>query len=89
MSKITREKCAEIIHEFEPSTEAKLVGHLGIDGMLKEEEEEISINLMIYLGFTNYLLSPECDIFNPNNRSICQEMDHPLNHYFIASSHNT
>jgi hypothetical protein len=86
MSKITREKCAEIIHEFEPSTEAKLVGHLGIDGMLKEE---ILINSMIYLGFTNYLLSPECDIFNPNNRSICQEMDHPLNHYFIASSHNT
>ncbi|CAF0752431.1 unnamed protein product [Adineta steineri] len=71
MSKITREKCTEIIQEFEPSTEAKLLGHLGID------------------GFTNYLLSPECDIFNPNNRSICQEMDHPLNHYFIASSHNT
>ncbi|CAF3660890.1 unnamed protein product [Rotaria socialis] len=71
MSKITREKCADIIHEFEPSTEAKILGHLGID------------------GFTNYLLSPECDIFNPNNRSICQEMNHPLNHYFIASSHNT
>ncbi|CAF4074458.1 unnamed protein product [Rotaria magnacalcarata] len=71
MSKVTREKCADIIHEFEPSTEAKVLGHLGID------------------GFTNYLLSPECDIFNPNNRSICQEMNHPLNHYFIASSHNT
>lgn len=40
-------------------------------------------------GFTNYLLSSECDIFNPNNRSVCQEMDHPLNHYFIAASHNT
>lgn len=71
MSKITREKCAEIIEEFEPSPSAKLQGHLGLD------------------GFTNYLLSPECDIFNPQNRSICQEMDHPLNHYFIASSHNT
>jgi hypothetical protein len=35
MSKITREKCAEIIQEFEPSTEAKLLGHLGIDGKLK------------------------------------------------------
>ncbi|UJR28305.1 hypothetical protein I4U23_009550 [Adineta vaga] len=71
MSKITRDKCAEIIQEFEPSTEAKLHGHLGID------------------GFTNYLLSPECDIFNPNNRNVSQEMNHPLNHYFIASSHNT
>ena len=34
MSKITREKCAEIIREFEPSKEAKLLGHLGIDGKL-------------------------------------------------------
>jgi len=40
MSKITREKCAEIIHEFEPSTEAKLLGHLGIDGRLKKKEEK-------------------------------------------------
>jgi hypothetical protein len=40
MSKITREKCAEIIHEFEPSTEAKLVGHLGIDGMSKKKKRQ-------------------------------------------------
>ncbi|CAF1138244.1 unnamed protein product [Adineta steineri] len=71
MSKITSEKCKKMIEEFEPSTEAKLLGHLGID------------------GFTNYLLSSECDIFNPNNRSICQDMDHPLNDYFIASSYHT
>ena len=32
MSKVTREKCAEIIQEFEPSSEAKCLGHLGIDG---------------------------------------------------------
>jgi len=32
MSKVIREKCTEIIQEFEPSTEAKLLGHLGIDG---------------------------------------------------------
>ena len=83
MSKITREKCAEIIHEFEPSTEAKLLGHLGIDGIFKLQK--IYFIKIYFLGFTNYLLSPECDIFNPNNRSICQEMDHPFNHYFIAS----
>ena len=71
MSKVTQEKCAEIIEEFEPSPTTKCQGHLGLD------------------GFTNYLLSHECEIFNPHNRSICQEMDHPLNHYFIASSHNT
>lgn len=88
MSKITREKCAEIIQEFEPSNEAKLLGHLGIDGAFLSSSQR-STYAMLFIGFTNYLLSPECDIFNPNNRSICQEMDHPLNHYFIASSHNT
>ncbi|CAF1344581.1 unnamed protein product, partial [Adineta ricciae] len=71
MSKITREKCTQIIQEFEPSVEARLLGHLGID------------------GFTNYLLSSECDIFNPSQRSITQDMDHPLSYYFIASSYNT
>lgn len=39
MSKVTREKCAEIIHEFEPSNEAKLLGHLGIDGKVSSIEE--------------------------------------------------
>ncbi len=40
MSKVTREKCAEIIHEFEPSTEAKLLRHLGIDGRFKQKEKQ-------------------------------------------------
>ncbi|CAF0943543.1 unnamed protein product [Didymodactylos carnosus] len=71
MAKVTKEKCWEIISEFEPSTEAKILGHLGID------------------GFTSYLLSSECDIYDPNHRTICQDMDQPLNHYFVASSHNT
>lgn len=91
MSKVTREKCTEIIQEFEPSTEAKLLCHLGIDGTPTREchTTDLTMAFVFFAGFTNYLLSPECDIFNPHNRSVCQEMDHPLNHYFIASSHNT
>jgi hypothetical protein len=89
MSKIAREKCADIIQEFEPSTEAKLLGHLGIDGKLKTISIKIQNLIISFSGFTNYLLSSECDIFNPNHQSICQEMDHPFNHYFIASSYNT
>ncbi|BFZ05126.1 hypothetical protein BsWGS_08165 [Bradybaena similaris] len=40
-------------------------------------------------GFTAYLLSEECDLFDPEHVSVCQDMTHPLSHYFIASSHNT
>ncbi|XP_055335508.1 inactive phospholipase C-like protein 2 [Paramacrobiotus metropolitanus] len=40
-------------------------------------------------GLTRFLLSDECDIFDPVHRVVCQDMTQPLPHYFIASSHNT
>ncbi|XP_046407217.1 inactive phospholipase C-like protein 2 isoform X1 [Ischnura elegans] len=40
-------------------------------------------------GFTKYLLSDECDIFEPAHRDVCQDMTHPLTHYFISTSHNS
>ncbi|XP_014662070.1 PREDICTED: inactive phospholipase C-like protein 2 [Priapulus caudatus] len=40
-------------------------------------------------GFTSYLLSDECDVFEPAHRVVCQDMTHPLPHYFVATSHNT
>uniref|UniRef100_A0AAY4D683 Phosphoinositide phospholipase C n=1 Tax=Denticeps clupeoides TaxID=299321 RepID=A0AAY4D683_9TELE len=40
-------------------------------------------------GFLMYLSSPEGSIFNPNKRNIFQDMNQPLCHYFISSSHNT
>jgi hypothetical protein len=40
-------------------------------------------------GFTTFLLSEECDLFDPEHLSVCQNMNHPFTHYFIASSHNT
>ncbi|XP_068727997.1 1-phosphatidylinositol 4,5-bisphosphate phosphodiesterase delta-4-like isoform X2 [Montipora capricornis] len=40
-------------------------------------------------GLTNYLKSPEGDIFNPAHDEIFQDMTHPFTDYFIASSHNT
>jgi hypothetical protein len=40
-------------------------------------------------GFTKYLLSEECDIFEPLHRTVYQNMRHPLTHYFISTSHNT
>ncbi|KAJ8290662.1 hypothetical protein GJAV_G00016050 [Gymnothorax javanicus] len=40
-------------------------------------------------GFTNYLMSAECHIFDPDQKVVCQDMNQPLTHYFINASHNT
>ncbi|XP_067303873.1 inactive phospholipase C-like protein 2 [Pseudorasbora parva] len=40
-------------------------------------------------GFTNYLMSADCHIFDPEQKTVCQDMNQPLSHYYINSSHNT
>ncbi|XP_041964406.1 inactive phospholipase C-like protein 2 [Alosa sapidissima] len=40
-------------------------------------------------GFTNYLMSPDCHIFEPEQKTVCQDMTQPLSHYYINASHNT
>ncbi|KAL3309533.1 Inactive phospholipase C-like protein 2 [Cichlidogyrus casuarinus] len=40
-------------------------------------------------GFSNFMLSQECDIFDPSNMSVCHDMTQPLTHYFIAASNKT
>ncbi|XP_029428290.1 1-phosphatidylinositol 4,5-bisphosphate phosphodiesterase delta-3 [Rhinatrema bivittatum] len=46
-------------------------------------------NLMMLDGFIMYLLSPEGNIFNHEHAQVYQDMNQPLSHYFISSSHNT
>eukprot|EP01091_Cochliopodium_minus_P008792 TRINITY_DN204_c0_g2_i1.p1 TRINITY_DN204_c0_g2~~TRINITY_DN204_c0_g2_i1.p1 ORF type:complete len:766 (-),score=273.84 TRINITY_DN204_c0_g2_i1:34-2310(-) len=41
------------------------------------------------LGFQQYMLSEENNVMDPKYGSIYQDLNHPLNHYFIDSSHNT
>ncbi|XP_043548869.1 inactive phospholipase C-like protein 1 isoform X1 [Chiloscyllium plagiosum] len=40
-------------------------------------------------GFTRYLISPECNIFDPEHKKVCQDMTQPLSHYYINASYNT
>uniref|UniRef100_H3A3M2 Phosphoinositide phospholipase C n=1 Tax=Latimeria chalumnae TaxID=7897 RepID=H3A3M2_LATCH len=52
-------------------------------------EENKEQNILGVEGFTNFMRSPACDIFNPLHYEVNQDMDQPLCNYFIASSHNT
>ncbi|XP_004286005.1 1-phosphatidylinositol 4,5-bisphosphate phosphodiesterase delta-3 isoform X1 [Orcinus orca] len=45
--------------------------------------------LMTLDGFMMYLLSPEGAALNPAHTCVFQDMNQPLAHYFISSSHNT
>ncbi|XP_056152662.1 1-phosphatidylinositol 4,5-bisphosphate phosphodiesterase delta-3-A [Lampris incognitus] len=40
-------------------------------------------------GFTMYMLSKENCVFDPEHSRVYQDMNRPLAHYFISSSHNT
>lgn len=47
------------------------------------------ICVFVLSGFTSFMRSPTCDIFNPLHHEVNQDMEQPLCNYFIASSHNT
>uniref|UniRef100_A0A8C5HME4 Phosphoinositide phospholipase C n=1 Tax=Gouania willdenowi TaxID=441366 RepID=A0A8C5HME4_GOUWI len=40
-------------------------------------------------GFLMYLHHQDAMVLQPEHREVYQDMDQPLNHYFISSSHNT
>ncbi|XP_032226621.1 1-phosphatidylinositol 4,5-bisphosphate phosphodiesterase delta-4 [Nematostella vectensis] len=40
-------------------------------------------------GFLSFINSQHASLFNPAHEKIYQDMNQPLSHYFIASSHNT
>lgn len=44
---------------------------------------------MSFEGFSRFLCSSECLLFSKEFNNIYQDMHHPLNEYFISSSHNT
>ncbi|XP_016052962.1 PREDICTED: 1-phosphatidylinositol 4,5-bisphosphate phosphodiesterase zeta-1 [Miniopterus natalensis] len=52
-------------------------------------EEVKQAKQMSFEGFARYLCSSECLLFNNEYKKVYQDMHHPLNDYFISSSHNT
>jgi len=39
-------------------------------------------------GLTKYFSDEDCDIFDPRQKNVCEDMTKPLAHYFIATSNN-
>ncbi|XP_068201247.1 inactive phospholipase C-like protein 1 isoform X1 [Palaemon carinicauda] len=77
-----------------------LEGEQGLAGLTSENVAEIiekyepapearKNKQMLIDGFTKYLMSDECDLFDASHREVCQDMCQPLGHYFISTSHNT
>ncbi|XP_039930543.1 1-phosphatidylinositol 4,5-bisphosphate phosphodiesterase eta-1 isoform X1 [Hirundo rustica] len=52
-------------------------------------EENKKQNVLGIEGFTGFMRSAACEVSNPLHREVHQDMEQPLCHYFIASSHNT
>ncbi|XP_058937561.1 1-phosphatidylinositol 4,5-bisphosphate phosphodiesterase zeta-1 [Kogia breviceps] len=52
-------------------------------------EEVKRAHQISFEGFTRYMDSSECLLFNNKYESVYQDMTHPLSDYFISSSHNT
>ncbi|KAG9348687.1 hypothetical protein JZ751_029004 [Albula glossodonta] len=40
-------------------------------------------------GFTRYLQSSECQLFDPDHQHVCQDMNLPLSHYYISASYRS
>ncbi|XP_061838475.1 inactive phospholipase C-like protein 2 isoform X1 [Nerophis lumbriciformis] len=60
--------------------------------LIRSHEPSEEGRLLGYLsmdGFSSYLTSAECHLFDREHHSVCQDMSQPLSHYFINSSHNT
>ncbi|XP_058243870.1 1-phosphatidylinositol 4,5-bisphosphate phosphodiesterase eta-1 isoform X1 [Hemibagrus wyckioides] len=62
---------------------------LDIIDKFEVSEENKQKGILGIEGFTNFMRSPACDVFNPQHNEVNQDMDQSLCNYFIASSHNT
>ncbi|NXX43837.1 PLCZ1 phosphodiesterase, partial [Tricholaema leucomelas] len=64
---------------------------IALEIVLKYEpiEEVRKRRQVSFEGFVRYMSSEDCSIFRKDQRTVYQDMSHPLCDYFISSSHNT
>ncbi|NXN11625.1 PLCZ1 phosphodiesterase, partial [Indicator maculatus] len=71
--------------------EAKDCETIALEMIFKYEpiEEVRKRRQMSFEGFIRYMSSEDCSIFKKDQRTVYQDMNHPLCDYFISTSHNT
>ncbi|XP_051512041.1 1-phosphatidylinositol 4,5-bisphosphate phosphodiesterase eta-1-like isoform X1 [Myxocyprinus asiaticus] len=86
---LTAEELGNFLRMEQKMSNVSLEYCLDIINKFEVSEENKQKGVLGIDGFTNYMRSPVCDVFNPQHNEVNQDMDQPLCNYFIASSHNT
>ncbi|XP_068601857.1 1-phosphatidylinositol 4,5-bisphosphate phosphodiesterase eta-1-like [Brachionichthys hirsutus] len=86
---LTAEELANFLHDEQKMTDVTPEYIAEIINKFEVSDENKQRGVMGIEGFTNFMRSPSCDIFNPLHNEVNQDMEQPLCNYFIASSHNT
>uniref|UniRef100_A0A3Q3NDM7 Phosphoinositide phospholipase C n=1 Tax=Labrus bergylta TaxID=56723 RepID=A0A3Q3NDM7_9LABR len=86
---LTAEELANLLRNEQKMSNATPEYVVEIIDKFEMSDEYKQRGVMGIEGFTSFMRSPTCDIFNPLHHEVNQDMDQPLSNYFIASSHNT
>uniref|UniRef100_UPI00398F7C09 1-phosphatidylinositol 4,5-bisphosphate phosphodiesterase eta-1 n=1 Tax=Pristiophorus japonicus TaxID=55135 RepID=UPI00398F7C09 len=86
---LTVEELAQFLKSEQKMVNVTLEYCMDVIRKFEVSKENKQQNVLGVEGFTNFMRSPACDIFNPLHYEVNQDMDQPLCNYFIASSHNT
>jgi phosphatidylinositol phospholipase C beta len=85
-------RAKELIGVYEPDKVKAAAGHLSVEGFLNYllgDDNVVRDCLMIYICDVIYDFLYILQIISPDSLDLSDDMDHPLAHYFINSSHNT
>ncbi|XP_054744599.1 1-phosphatidylinositol 4,5-bisphosphate phosphodiesterase classes I and II isoform X1 [Anastrepha obliqua] len=74
----------EILYPYANAARAKEIIQEYEPNKFNAQKNQLSLD-----GFLRYLMSDDNPIVAPGKLDLCDEMDQPLSHYFVNSSHNT
>ncbi|XP_062275426.1 1-phosphatidylinositol 4,5-bisphosphate phosphodiesterase eta-1 [Scomber scombrus] len=86
---LTAEELANFLHNEQKMVNVTPEYIAEVIGKFELCDENKQRRVMGIEGFTSFMRSPTCDIFNPLHHEVNQDMEQPLCNYFVASSHNT